>query len=57
MNTGQHKNTNISFYLKLSCLFITLGLAFINPKSGLMNSKAKKPVSLINKINTVKAPL
>jgi hypothetical protein len=54
---GQNKNTNISFYLKLSCLFITLGLAFVNPKSGLMNGKAKKPVSLTHKINSIKTNL
>jgi hypothetical protein len=54
---GQNKNTNISFYLKLSCLFITLGLALISPKSGLMRNKAKKPVSFNQKINTLKAHL
>jgi hypothetical protein len=42
-------NTNLGFFLKITCLFILLGLGLMNPKNYF--SQGKKEVSLAIKSN------
>jgi hypothetical protein len=51
----QRENTNLGFFLKITCLFILLGLGFIGRKNYL--SQGKKEISLVVKSNSGLAQL
>ncbi len=50
MNVGK-RNTDLGFFLKISCLFVLMVLGFMTPKGYLNNKQNEKELSIKNKLH------